>query len=625
MTPNLMPLNQLGAVQTGANTVRFGLCLPWVSAANGNQVLVKIIHERDQFIQGIAPQVFALNQGNLAPYGEYWSAVVPIAAAAAAPGSAWGTPGRYVYRYQIDTLNVGSIDWVSDPFAREFSVGKLSAFTLNYQPYVWSLQEANWQTPRLSDLVLYEINIQEFGGGGILRATEMLAYLRDLGVNAIEVMPLSNVGVSIDWGYLPIGYFGVDERLGNRADFQRLVDLAHQHGIAIIIDVVYGHTGMDFPYYDAYARLQYQNNPFIGTFAADLFSDFAMSTDFNKQLTRDYFYTASHHWLEVYHVDGFRYDCVPNYWDGYQGIGYANQVYETHLLVRQQIAAGTPYWSRFAPAAPNGPLRLIQCAEQLERPIEVLESTYSNCTWQNVTYDTARDVARGDRGRLADLGLWLTASQLIQPGPVNGETIPKLLLQYIENHDHERFVCNFGRINRDRTGNWLYEEGDRSRWYMVQPYLIALLMSQGIPMLWQGQELGENYFLPTDGAGRVGMLRPVRWDYFYDPIGKQLIWLVRRLLAIRRNRAEVRQGNSFFFNNWNRYQSQGMLLFARYVGAQYTLVAVNTDGVSHTVPFWFPVGGNYIEQIYGGAPVNYGAWVESWITVPAHDGRIWSI
>jgi maltooligosyltrehalose trehalohydrolase len=69
-------------------------------------------------------------------------------------------------------------------------------------------------------------------------------------------------------------------------------------------------------------------------------------------------------------------------------------------------------------------------------------------------------------------------------------------------------------------------EGDRSRWYMLQPYLIALLMSKGIPMLWQGQELAENYFLPEFGAGRVSLLRPLRWDYFYDGAGRSIIALV---------------------------------------------------------------------------------------------------
>src|SRR2546427_885813 len=92
--------------------------------------------------------------------------------------------------------------------AREFGVGKLSAFTLGYQPYVWSAAEANWRTPALQDLVFYEVNIAKLGGN-LERTRELMAYLNDLVVNAIEVMPLSNVASSI-----PIGYFGVGGRFG---------------------------------------------------------------------------------------------------------------------------------------------------------------------------------------------------------------------------------------------------------------------------------------------------------------------------------------------------------------------------------------------------------------------------
>jgi maltooligosyltrehalose trehalohydrolase len=253
MTLNLLPMGALGAVESNG-VVTFGLWLPWVSAGDGNAVTVKIIHEADQFLAGVPAREFPLTHSVRPPYGDFWSTTVPIAGTApSAPGSAWGTPGRYVYRYTIVNPNVGILDWIIDPFAREFGVGKLSAFTLGYQAYQWSTAEAQWRVPPLSDLILYEVNVAELGGD-LDRTRNVMAYLSDLGVNAIEVMPLSNVGVSIDWGYLPIGYFGVDERLGKRSDFQQLVDIAHQHGIALIVDVVYGHTGVDFPFYDAYTR-----------------------------------------------------------------------------------------------------------------------------------------------------------------------------------------------------------------------------------------------------------------------------------------------------------------------------------------------------------------------------------
>jgi len=263
MALNLLPLGTLGAVEANG-AVTFGVWLPWVSAADGNSVVVKIVHEHDQFLQSVPPREFPLVHNERAPYGDFWSGTVPIGGTApTVPGSAWGSPGRYVYRYAIQNPNVGTLDWIIDPCAREFGAGKLSAFTLGYQPYVWSDGETHWRTPPLSDLIMYEINIAELGRD-LERVGDVIGYLADLGINGVEIMPLSNVGSSVDWGYLPIGYFGVDERFGKRSDFQALVDICHQHGIAVVVDVVYGHTGVDFAYYDAYTRLQYRENPFMG-------------------------------------------------------------------------------------------------------------------------------------------------------------------------------------------------------------------------------------------------------------------------------------------------------------------------------------------------------------------------
>jgi maltooligosyltrehalose trehalohydrolase len=127
MAINSLPLGSLGAVETNG-TVTFGIWLPWLSDSDGNNVYVKIIHERDQFLQNFPPREFPLAHTVRPPYGDFWSAIVPIAGTPPA-GSVWGTPGRYLYRYRIDNPNVGSLDWIIDPYAREFGVGKLSAFT----------------------------------------------------------------------------------------------------------------------------------------------------------------------------------------------------------------------------------------------------------------------------------------------------------------------------------------------------------------------------------------------------------------------------------------------------------------------------------------------------------------
>jgi 1,4-alpha-glucan branching enzyme len=612
---NLLPLNLLGARETAPGVVEFGIFLPWVATDQGNRLWVKVIHEQDQFLQAIPPLEFELSHSVDPVYGDYWSTTVDIAHTPKPSGdSAWGQQGRYVYRYCLDNPNVGRIDWIIDPFAREFGVGKLSAISLGYQPHVWSANETNWRTPAVDDLIVYELMLSEFGGS-LEGARDRLSYLADLGVNCIEVMPLSNVSATVDWGFLPIGYFGVDERFGQRRDFQAFVKDAHRLGIAVIVDSVYGHTADDFPYAYLYDRLNYHENPFMGPFAKDLFGK---STDFARTFTQDFFYTVNHHWLDCYHVDGFRYDCVPNYWDGGVGQGYANLVYHTYQHVQDQVAAGL--WPRFAAA--DGP-RLIQMAEQLECPEEVLATTYSNLTWQNGTLGQAQAVAHTAPGALEQLGQRLGMMGYVGEVDYAGQPMAKRAVQYIENHDHSSFVCNFGIVGHDH--NELLNEGDRGLWFKVQPYLIALLTARGVPLLWQGQEFGDNYYLPEDGLGRVVLLRPVRWDYFYDDIGHSVIGLVRSLIALRRRLAQFRSGNHYFHNDYDAYLSRGALLYTRNLGDAWSMVALNFTGSDLVVPYVFPKSGNYREELHGEDNLNnLQAGQQTWLRLPSNYGWVWS-
>ncbi len=614
---NLLPLNKLGARETSPGVIDFGMFLPWVSASDGNRLWVKVIHEKDQFLQDIQPLLFELVHSIDPDYGDYWSVQIDINPASRPhPESAWGTPGRYVYRYCLQNPNVPEIiDWIIDPFAREFGVGKLSAFTLGYEAYKWSEHENTWRTPALDDIVLYELMINEFGND-ISGTISRLNYLADLGVNCIEVMPVSNVANTVGWGFLPIGYFGVDERFGKRKDLQGLIDVAHQRGIAVILDSVYGHTSENFPYAYVYKKLSYHENPFMGPFAKDYFGE---STDFRRAFTRDFFFTVNYHWMDCYHVDGFRYDCVPNYWDGPLGLGYAPLVYETFQMVKAKQGV-TGHWQRFFN---NGSINLLQCAEQLEGPKEILEKTYSNCTWQNETLGAAKGVAHGNQNELVNLGLRLGLFGYPEEVAGNDDTIKKTALQYIENHDHSRFVCNFRTIFR---GNELLGEGDRTLWYKVQPYLIGILAARGIPMLWQGQEFGENYYIPDQGLGRVLIFRPVRWDYFYDPIGRNTIALVRKMIRLRLKHPQFRYGKHFFYNHYDRYLSRDVILFSRRYGNNFSLIALNFGDQEQRVPFEFPFSGNYREELHGYDNLkDISSGGDSWLTVPGNYGRIWTL
>lgn len=613
----LLPMDKLGPHVDGTR-VHFGFLLPWVSAQDHNRLFVKVIHEHDQFLQAVQPRRFRLQHGVDPTYGDYWSGTVDLVSDG--DGSHFGRPGRYLYRYELESPRLQApLDWIVDPYAREYGTGHQSAFTLGYEEHVWAPSEGTWKTPHLRDLVVYELMIHEFAWD-LAGAEDRLSYLQDLGVNCVELMPVANVARSVDWGFEPIGPFGPDERFGKRNDLQRFVEAAHQHGIAVVLDMIHGHTGAHFAYEYVYAALRYHENPFMGSFAKDMFGP---SVDYRKTFVQDFYCTVDHYWLDRYHIDGIRYDCVPNYWDGPVGIGYANLVHHTHQMVRAQHGAG--HWQRFI--VDGEPLRLIQCAEQLEAPVEAVEKTYSNATWQNETLGAFRGVADGDRGRLVDLGLRLGLSGYAEEIVHDGRTHPKTAFQYVENHDHSRFLCRFGTHD---LLDGVVLEADRSQWYRLQPYLIGLLLAKGVPLLWQGQEIGESYDIPGSGYARIGRLRPVRWEYFYDDAGRALVDLCRRLLRLRADHDVFRRGQFHFHHHWDQWQSRGLLLFSRWNDNRgnddgYALVALNFTGQDQDTTFWFPRSGHYRGHLPGnpdlpvaqaGQPVEF--------TVSSHYGGVWT-
>jgi hypothetical protein len=121
------------------------------------------------------------------------------------------------------------------------------------------------------------------------------------------------------------------------------------------------------------------------------------------------------------------------------------------------------------------------------------------------------------------------------------------------------------------------------------------------------------------------LLRPVRWDYFYDPIGRQVVSLVRKLVRLRRRGSHFRSGDHFFYDDYGRYQSRGVLLFSRWNADAFSLVALNVTDTDQTVPFWFPAGGDYREELHGGDDLHGVAPnTEWWLTIPGNYGRIWT-
>jgi 1,4-alpha-glucan branching enzyme len=587
----MIDLTEVGAhVEAGGN-VRFGLYLPEITAAKGYLVVVRVIHELDQFTPEIPAKDFTL-QFDPTHSLALWFTKVNLPSLAGSAGH-FGSPGRYLYRYgllrQHDSLLRVVTSFFTDPFAREAGPAKLAAFTLGEPDHPappFGFTDAGFRVPPLDDLIVYELQVEEFNStfDGVV---ERLDYLQGLGVNCLELMPVTAVPQIFDWGYGPLHFFAPVDRWGGPEGLRRLVNASHGRGMAVILDVVYQHVSADFAYCRVY-RDSGEKSP-MGDFPD---GDFGPVLSFQGfPFTQDYVRTANRHWLEEYHVDGFRYDNVKGYFSGPLGQDYANVVFQTYQ-------DGVPV-SRFAD--PAGYRRIIQCAEFIDtHPETILRQTYSNCTWQDNLLNHAADMAKwafvdDQFAHLLDplfVGYPDTRDFIGVQGPVAP-------FQYTDSHDHSFFISNFGLAP---GGSGDFPLGDRGQFYRLQPYAIALYTCQGIPMLWQGQEFAENYVLTGGGSSRIAIRRSMHWEYFYDILGQPLIRVYRRLGRLRRACRALRGRQTFYFNQFSDLSGRA-IAYSRRASAtatepeQVAMVFLNFSDSERSLSVPFPVAGVYREML----------------------------
>ncbi len=613
----MISLDEVGAhprFAAGQWSVRFGLYLPGLTFNKGYRVKVRVIHEADQFVRGIDPREFWMTwvNGSLL---DLWTAEVPLTLGP--PPSHFGHEGRYVYRYQLIGTDGRPIAfWFPDPFARETGIGTLSAFTADSQVQSFPWADATFVPPEIDDMVVYEVNVREFNTDfdGL---TTQLDYVKGLGVNVLELMPISNVKEAVEWGYTPLDYFAPDERLGGPLAFKRLVNAAHVRGIAVILDSVYAHTHPEFTYNLAYEATG-EPSPMIGAFEGEFFRDW-QGTDFRKAFTREYFVALNKYLIAEYHVDGFRYDYVPGMYDGPAGQGYADLVYQTYQHSKSL--------AKFQ--GPGGRSRIIQCAEHLPDAAGIMVQTHSNCAWQNGLLDRAREMARG--GYVTErFAHQLDPEFLGYPTEhaAAGDIFAVAPFQYLESHDHSRFVNQFGTVNlRDLLGE---RYGNRDHAYKMQPYVIALYTAKGIPMLWHGQEFAENWGVPGGGLGRNLFERPLHWEFFYDEVGKALVRLHRILGTLRRTRRALRSRGFYYYYYDQAHLQRGVIAYRRKAepdgasAAEDLLVLLNFSDSETEVWLPFPTAGTWVERIDGTRPaiqVTDGQWAAA--VVPSNYGSIY--
>jgi maltooligosyltrehalose trehalohydrolase len=593
----------------GALQIKFGLYLPGIRATGGFGVVVRIIHDADRFDPRVPPVNIAMiwQAGSAL---DLWTATATLTLD---PNSHYGRDGLYLYRFQLWWAPAGGTrqlitEWFTDPFARETDLGMLSAVTCARQPpppFSWT--DIAWRTPELDSLVVYEAQVEQFNDtfAGVV---DRLDYLKSLGVNCIELMPVTSTKLDFDWGYGPLHYFAPHSAFGGVAGLKQLVDACHAQGLAVILDVVYQHVDIAFAYYRVYADLEAKASapevpsPMIGGVGA-----FGPQIDFSQSFAQEYCRLANQIWLDTYHVDGFRYDEVTDLYQGPTDTAYAMLAYETYLYSRS--------FPRFG-CAPGTYSRLIQCAEALWKAPEVLRSTYTNAAWQEGLLSVAEHVAGGD---LSTATLTALAHAL---DPLFAETYPSTKsvvdaagapvdmpvapFQYLNCHDKSHLIAFAGTTSSDPLAS-----GNRDLFYRMQPLLVALYTCQGIPMLWEGEEFVDDYQLPPGGTARINLRRDVHWEYFYDDQGSPVVRLCRILGSLRATNPALRSRETYYYYEQSLVGNT-ILAYHRHAPAttaaaeQYALVVVNFGPAAGQISLPFPSAGRWSEAVDAVARINAG-------------------
>jgi maltooligosyltrehalose trehalohydrolase len=172
-------------------------------------------------------------------------------------------------------------------------------------PHAFAWSDAGWQGPESHRLVFYELHVGTFTDAGTFDGvTARLPYLRDLGITAIELMPVAAFPGRWNWGYDGAALFAPSERYGRPDDLRRLVDHAHASGLAVFLDVVYNHLGPDGAYLAAFSD-RVLSRRHRTPWSTGLNFD-----DEGSAVVRQFFIENALHWLIEYHLDGLRLDAT---------------------------------------------------------------------------------------------------------------------------------------------------------------------------------------------------------------------------------------------------------------------------------------------------------------------------
>ena len=387
-------------------------------------------------------------------------------------------------------------------------------------PYVW--QTTDFQKPAKTDLVIYEILVRDFDDLHSYDAVKArLDYLEELGINAIEFMPVMEFDGNESWGYNPSFHMALDKYYGNTTSFKQLIDECHKRGIAVIIDVAFNHASGQNPYYrmwntdnGGYQGQASADSPFFNQTATHSYSVF---NDFNhsKQAVKDYVKRVSQYWIDEYKIDGFRWDLTKGFTQNCSNSDSCTNTYQQDRVdILKQYAdyqwdIDPNFYIIFEHLGPNN--------EETQWVNYRLNEGKGIMVWGNHNHQyNQATMGFGNDSNFS----WISYKNRGWSVPAN--------VSYMESHDEERLMyknLQFGNSNGGYNIKNLNTALERielaGAFYFTVP---------GPKMIWQFGELG--YDISIDQNGRTGN-KPIKWDYLSNQNRKDVYETWAKLIKLK--------------------------------------------------------------------------------------------
>ena len=400
------------------------------------------------------------------------------------------------------------------PYPTGKTTGFISLFTTNPTSFNW--QHDGYERPAQTDLVIYEILVRDFvAKHDYLTLIDTLDYLSDLGINAIELMPVGEFENNESWGYNPSFHMALDKYYGTPEHFKQFVDACHERGIAVILDIALNHTFGQSPmlkmYWDAANNRPAANSPWFNAICPH--EPFCWGYDLNHEVTatQNYIDRINHFWMDEYHLDGFRFDYTKGF------INNANSFSQPRINLLKRMA--DTIWA----VHPDAYIILEHWADNNE---EKQLSNHGMMMWGNITFDYHK--------AMKGVGSNFTNGVHIARGWNDAH-----LITYVESHDEERGMYEALTNGSVSNPNHSIKNNVPVSLQRAQAAAVMMLTTPGPKMIWQFGELG--YDKSINLGCRV-CNKPILWNYFFDSNRKQLYDVYKATIALKLNHETFKSG-----------------------------------------------------------------------------------